>query len=140
MQQSAVRIRSLRFVQPVQAPTYAEYAAVHAGAADAAVSLEPMQAEQTAWKNDPTLFAVADRSTPATTPSKGTKISLNTIGGEKWTSVGSTWRGRYRSNKADCMRYGCAPAELFPGLLLYPQPAYRRRNPIPGSRKPAVCV
>lgn len=27
---------------------------------------------------------------PATTPSKGTKISLNTIGGEKWTSVGST--------------------------------------------------
>ncbi len=90
VQQSAVRIRSLRFVQPVQAPTYAEYAAVHAGAADAAVSLEPMQAEQTAWKNDPTLFAVADRSTPATTPSKGTKISLNTIGGEKWTSVGST--------------------------------------------------
>lgn len=35
VQQSAVRIRSLRFVQPVQASTYAEYAAVHAGAADA---------------------------------------------------------------------------------------------------------
>ena len=49
-----------------------------------------MEAELTAWKNDSTLFAVSDRSTPATTPSKGTKISLNTIGGEKWTVAGST--------------------------------------------------
>ncbi len=88
--QSTLRIRRLRFVQPEQPVPYEQYAAAHADAADAAVSLEPMEAELAAWKNDPTLFAISDRSTPATTPSKGTKISLNVIGGEKWTVAGST--------------------------------------------------
>lgn len=88
--QGAVRIRTIRFKSAEQPLTYAQYMAAHAGAVDAAISAAPLEAELTAWKNDPTLFAVADRTTPATSPSKGAKISLNTIGGEKWATAGST--------------------------------------------------
>lgn len=88
--QSTLRIRRLRFEEPETAPDYAEYAAAQAGKADAVKSAPLMEAEQTAWKNDPSLFAVSDRSTPATSPSKGAKISLNIIGGEKWAAADST--------------------------------------------------
>lgn len=49
-----------------------------------------IQAEQADYKSDPTLYAISDRSSPATEPNKGSKISLNTIGGEKWKTPGQT--------------------------------------------------
>lgn len=87
--QSALRIRSLKFLQPRKPQSYEEYKSAHSGVPDAQISAAPLEAELAAWKNDKTLAAVSDRSSPATTPSKGAKISLNMIGGEKWTSAGS---------------------------------------------------
>ena len=82
-----VRIRSIRFVAPQELPTYAEYAAQYAGVADASRSLPVIQAELPSWKTNSTLVAQSDRSSPATTPYKGSKISLNMIGGNNWTTA-----------------------------------------------------
>lgn len=83
----SVRIRSIRFVAPETLPTYAEYAAQYTGVADATQSLPTIQAEMPTWKNNSTLVATSDRSSPATTPYKGSKISLNMIGSNSWVTA-----------------------------------------------------
>ena len=83
-----VHIRSIAFRAAEGLPTYAEYAAQHADAKDAAASLPSIEAELPAWKNDATIVAASDRVSPATTPYKGSKISLNNIGGSAWASPG----------------------------------------------------
>lgn len=48
-----------------------------------------IQAEDPALKSEPTLYAVADRSTPTMEPYHTSKIRLNSIGGDKWQDVGA---------------------------------------------------
>lgn len=84
----SVHIRSITLRPATELPTYAQYKAQHAGAKDATVSLPLIQAELPAWKNDATIVAASDRVSPATTPFKGAKISLNNIGGNTWSSPG----------------------------------------------------
>lgn len=43
-----------------------------------------IQAETPLFKSDPTLHAITDRTSPATSPSHWSKIRLNTIGGHRW--------------------------------------------------------
>ncbi|WP_311772708.1 extracellular solute-binding protein [Cohnella xylanilytica] len=47
-----------------------------------------IQAEHPALKSSPTLFPVADHSSPATEPYSASKIRLNTIGGTNWKLPG----------------------------------------------------
>lgn len=47
-----------------------------------------LQAENAAFKSSPTLFPVADHSSPATEPYSASKIRLNTIGGTNWNLPG----------------------------------------------------
>lgn len=84
----SVHIHSITFQQAESLPTYEEYTAQHADATDATVSLPSIEAELPAWKNDATIVAASDRVSPATTPYKGSKISLNNIGGSAWASPG----------------------------------------------------
>lgn len=87
--QTAVRIHSIRLVPPEDMQSYAGYSASHADSRDAAQSLPTIEAENAAWKSDSTLLAKSDRTTPATTPSKGAEISYNMIGGTAWETAGS---------------------------------------------------
>lgn len=88
MTRESARFYQIAFVPPAQTVSYAEYSAQHAGVPLASASLETMEAELPAWKTDSTLVAFADRISPLTSPNKGAKISLNTIGGDDWTAVG----------------------------------------------------
>ena len=85
----ALRIHNVKLV-PIEAiPDYEEYLAAYKDMPDAAVSLPVIEAEVPAWKSDATLVASSDRTTPATSPNKGSKISLNMLSGEDWSTVGS---------------------------------------------------
>lgn len=84
----SVYIRSITFQAADTLLTYEEYAAQYTGVPDASASLPLIQAELPAWKNDATIVATSDRVSPATTPYKGAKISLNNIGGNTWSSPG----------------------------------------------------
>ncbi len=48
------------------------------------------QGEKADYKSDPTLYPLFDRSTPSTEPYNKSKISLNIIGGERWSIPGQT--------------------------------------------------
>lgn len=85
----ALRVHSVKLEPLEETPDYAAYIAEHDGVPDASVSLPVMEAELPAWKSDATLVASSDRTTPATSPNKGSKISLNMLSGEDWSTVGS---------------------------------------------------
>lgn len=88
LSRESVRIYRIYFTAPQETVSYSEYRSMHNDAKDASVSLGNIEAELPAWKSDSTLVAFADRSSPVTSPNKGAKISLNTIGGDDWTSPG----------------------------------------------------
>lgn len=88
LSRESVKIYRIAFVAPPEMLTYAEYSTQHAGTEEADASLDTIEAELPSWKTDSTLVAFADRVSPVTSPNKGAKISLNTIGGDDWTSVG----------------------------------------------------
>ena len=85
-----VRIHRIVFYGFEDVPSYAEYAARYQDVPDASSSLPAIEAELPAWKSDARLVAFADRSSPLTSPYKGAKVSLNTIGGDNWVNVGQT--------------------------------------------------
>lgn len=93
-ERESIRIRNLTLCAPGVVPTYAEYLGLHAEASPASESVPRIQAERTAWKNDPILVPTADRTSPLTEPYKGSRISLNTIGQDGWSLSGQTlaWR------------------------------------------------
>ena len=74
---------------PVALPSYEEYKKQFP-AADASTSLPVVEAELPTWKSDSVLTAVSDRTSPITSPYKGSKIALNMIGSNNWTSQGQT--------------------------------------------------
>lgn len=109
-----VHIRSIAFRAAEGLPTYAEYAAQHADAKDAAASLPSIEAELPAWKNDATIDAASDRVSPATTPYKGSKISLNNIGGSAWASPGKEIAWTFTPEESGCMKSVCGSVRTIP--------------------------
>ncbi len=85
-----VRIHRIVFYGLEDVPSYAEYADRYKDVPDASSSLPTIEAELSAWKSDARLVAFADRSSPITSPYKGAKVSLNTIGGDNWVNAGQT--------------------------------------------------
>ena len=85
-----VRIHRIVFYGVEDIPSYDEYAARYQDVPDATSSLPTIEAELPAWKSDARLVAFADRSSPITSPYKGSKISLNAIGGDNWVNAGQT--------------------------------------------------
>lgn len=86
----SILIREIILSPPDNVPAYAEYMQIHAAAVKAEESAPRIQAENTAWKNDPILVPTTDRTSPLTEPYKGAKISLNTIGQDGWSMTGQT--------------------------------------------------
>ena len=87
-------ISSLEICKRAEAPTYEELKALYGQKGYAAVpdnddTYIKIQAEDPSDKSDPTLYAIADRSTPTMEPYHNSKIRLNSIGGDKWQDVGS---------------------------------------------------
>ena len=74
-----------------------DYDAYHSENDNCAV-LEPYfkkyQAEEALYKSDPSLFPIADRSSPLSEPFDPAKNRLNTIGGTNWKSAGQwiSWK------------------------------------------------
>lgn len=50
--------------------------------------VQKVQAENTFKKSDPMIYAICDRSSPATEPASTSLIKLNTIGGQRWRMPG----------------------------------------------------
>ncbi|QUI22291.1 extracellular solute-binding protein [Vallitalea pronyensis] len=85
-------INQLALKQAKTVPTYEEIKTIYDAKGYQPVEQQviKIQAEQAAYKSDPTLYAITDRSSPATEPNHGSKIALNAIGGEKWKTPGQT--------------------------------------------------
>jgi len=82
-----LHIREIALTPIPDIPSYEEYLRRHAGKADAAGGVR-IQGERAAYKNDPVIVPLEDRSTPATEPNRAPKISLNKIGGDRWSRPG----------------------------------------------------
>lgn len=91
----AFALAKLSFTQAAAARSYADITAGYEAAGYTAVpnndqTFIKIQAENAAYKSDPTLYARADRTSPLTEPYSPSKIRLNTIGGDKWQNP-NTW-------------------------------------------------
>ena len=89
----SMSIHSITLVHPKQLISYKEYAAQHPEENNAAETVPVIQGEDCLYKNDATLTPQEDRSSPMTYPSDGSKIRLNYIGGNNWSTAGQeiTW-------------------------------------------------
>nr|WP_255654285.1 extracellular solute-binding protein [Cohnella sp. REN36] len=81
------------YIELYQEPELTSYAEIQRqyeakGYAKAQGVAVKVQAEHAAYKSSPTLFPVADHSSPATEPYSASKIRLNTIGGTNWKLPG----------------------------------------------------
>lgn len=87
-----VKIKNITLIAPQKNITYKQYEEAHPGSAS--TNTIRIQAEQTYWKTDPTLVPIPDRLSSLTEPNKGSKISRNMIGGDRWSMPGQilTWR------------------------------------------------
>jgi len=86
-----VAIRSICLKAPVPALTYRQYA--QGIDADKYRNMSPtyklrIQGEHAAYRSDPSLYAIYDRSSGATEPPSVAKIKLNMIGGQNWRVAG----------------------------------------------------
>lgn len=90
-----VIIRSLKLMNEKEIPDYKTVAAEYAnkGYKEASNHIVRFQAEDSLYKSDPTLYAMNDRSSPASDPYHPSKVRLNTIGRENWKLPGQwiTW-------------------------------------------------
>ena len=85
----SVKIHAITLVCPQPLMTYAEYAKAHQdNGNNAAKTLPVIQGEDCSYKSDATLTPQEDRSSPATQPREGSKIRLNYIGGNNWSTAG----------------------------------------------------
>lgn len=84
-------IRTIRFLPTATAPNYSDYIAGHEanGAKVIAESdLEVIQGEDAAFKSQPSLYPLNDRTSPLTEPYHPSYIRMNTIGGQSWSRAG----------------------------------------------------
>ncbi len=82
----SVKLHSITLVCPKPLVSYAEYS--KAAGANNAKTLPIIQGEDCAYKSDATLTPQEDRSSPVTEPREGSKIRLNYIGGNNWSTAG----------------------------------------------------
>ena len=80
-------VRALSLCQEPEAESYRQYLA---GRDPRPVDAEPivLEGEAASFRSHPTLYALADRSSCATSPYDAHKGLLNTIGGENWSDHG----------------------------------------------------
>ncbi|HHU21401.1 MAG TPA: extracellular solute-binding protein [Acholeplasma sp.] len=68
--------------------TYQDYLNQHQDKNEPSNVMLQVEAENSTKRSSPTLYAIADRTSPTNTPSHPVKITLNSIGGTKWTAPG----------------------------------------------------
>lgn len=87
-----VAIRKITICQPETIKSYKEIEAEYKNNSYKEVEgeLNIIQGESAIYKSDPTLYAINDRTSPATVPYSPSKIRLNTIGGYNWKEPGQT--------------------------------------------------
>lgn len=86
-----VVIKSLTLCAVEERMTYEEYrkAAPEATSSEAAANyIQVVQGEATSFRSSPSLYALYDRSSPATVPSSISDVRLNMIGGTAWKIPG----------------------------------------------------
>lgn len=88
--QEPMVIGQLVLKQEESSISYAEYKQrnVAAGYAEAGVETIKIQAEDTLYKSNSTLYPIPDRSSPLTEPQDASKTRLNTVGGTNWHQNG----------------------------------------------------
>ena len=87
-----VVIKSLTFKSIKEKPSYTEYEAslpAVASSDTAANYKQVVQGENSTYRSSPSLYAIYDRSSPATTPASVATIKLNMIGGNAWRIAGN---------------------------------------------------
>jgi len=85
-------IKSLTLKAIKEKPTYAEYKASlpKVVASEAANNYKQViQGEDSTYRSSPSLYAIYDRSSPATSPASVATIKLNMIGGNAWRIAGN---------------------------------------------------
>ena len=86
-----VVLESLRFAQIEELPDYEQVQQTYReNSYQSAERSSVTQAEDTLYKNDSSLHAVADNSSAATQPTDPGKILINSIGGSSWSQVGQS--------------------------------------------------
>lgn len=83
-----VYLAGLRVYNPEPLPDYAAYRRALGGVKQPAAYQQKVQGEDAAYKSDPSLFPIADRSSPLTEPFDAAASRLNTIGGSNWQNAG----------------------------------------------------
>jgi len=86
-----VALRAFRLKAPVPAQNYRQYAqGIDTGKYDNTITdfMLMIQGEDAAYRSDPSLYAIYDRSSGATEPPSVAKIKLNMIGGQSWRVAG----------------------------------------------------
>lgn len=88
--QEPVAIESIRIYFDDTHTTYEEYLSSHASSPDNAAGSEitMIEAEQAKLTSSNIIYPIYDRSSAITSPQSAYNIYLNTIGGEKWETVG----------------------------------------------------
>lgn len=84
-------LSSLTLCREEAVPTYEEYKAANAGkTSDNASDALIIQAEDMAWKSEKSNYPINDRSSSYTQPQNAYAVLLNSMGGTRWQSVGSS--------------------------------------------------
>jgi ABC-type glycerol-3-phosphate transport system substrate-binding protein len=85
-------IRKIVITKPEEIKPYNEIkdTYVSKGYKEAQGEINIIQGEEAVYKSDPTLYAINDRTSPATVPYSSSKLKLNTIGGNNWKTTGQT--------------------------------------------------
>lgn len=83
-------IHTLMLTQAPEVLPYVQVSRVYAerGYPVSSLHFDMIQGEHANFKSDPTLYAIFDRTSPATIPYDKSKIRLNTIGGYRWVLPG----------------------------------------------------
>ena len=84
-------IASLTLRQEEKIPTYEEYRAAHAGGEiSGGAEIRIIQAEDMYQRSEKSNYPINDRTSPYTQPQNAYTVLLNSMGGTRWQSVGSS--------------------------------------------------
>lgn len=83
-------VKSLTLTQVSKVPTYDEYINAYkaAGKNETSGLFIKVQAEDTLYKSDSTLYPIPDRTSPNSEPYSASKTRLNEVGGTNWKTIG----------------------------------------------------
>ncbi len=86
-------VTELALMQVDSKITYAEYQDLYSNVQATSGHLIKIEGEDSSKRSSPTLYAIADRTSPKNNPTDPVRTKLNAIGGTKWTTPGDwiTW-------------------------------------------------